>query len=72
MNNVTKRREETCLRKDLLEESLNGSSFAGQEEENQRSTFSMHCCEKNTRCTSLAAWRGALLYLFRVRLLPLE
>lgn len=37
------------IHKDLLEESLNGSSSTGQKEEEQHSSFSMHCCERDTR-----------------------
>lgn len=60
------------MKEDLLQESSNGSGFTGQEEEKQHSAFSMHCCDRNTRWGLWLAGGGALLYLFRVRLLPLK
>lgn len=58
------------IKKDLLEESL--SMFLVSQDRRKHDAVDMHCCETYTRSGGLAGWGGALLYLFRVGLLPLK
>lgn len=58
------------IKKDLLEESL--SMVLVSQDRRKHDAVDMHCCETYTRSGGLAGWGGALLYLFRVGLLPLK